>query len=451
MSRIIFTFRATVSLLIVALVSSGLVAQDNEPDKKKQGIGGILRGANNPTEVRRRETPSTAKKTNPLVKPQRSFKERAEQLKEQISKLKKKGYFDLDPIGSPKEAAGKIEELKKRRESLDAKFEGKVAEATKEAVSATKQFDKKWSEITGVMTDGKDRTREEWMSVYRKSVEQRKSVDPDSGDKPARKDLRFDEIRKVVDQAKKPRGVPAQIWARIQDQFFKELATLQAQVASARKRVKAQQDRELGSIDRAIADAEKNFRNLADAGKKPTDKELRGLAWQLHRTRIAELIALYNRLMLADLEAEGLPNKIQIAIKPMSPSETLEDVARQIETSNRPGAPTRGQFDDWDGEGLPDLFPNDLELNELQKLIDKGELYGNFVKSRLDRNRRLLADRNRELVNLDPNSAADAERRKQIEEDIKWLIDRNAKDSETYILPDEKPHKTPSAKEDGDG
>lgn len=443
-------FRAIISLLTVILASGHLVAQD-DTNKKKQGIGGILRGENNPTEVRRRNSQPTAKQPDPLVKPKQSFKERAEQLKEQIAKLNKKGYLDLDPIGSPKEAAGKIEELKKRRKSLDAKFEGQVAEATKDAVKSANQFEEKWSEITGAMTDGKSRTRDEWMSIYKKSVEQRKSAGSDSTDKPSKKDLKFDEIRKIVDQAKKPRAVPAQIWSQIQDQFFKELAALQAQVASARNRVNSQRDREMKAIDRAIADAEKHFRNLVDAKTKPSDNELRNLAWQIHRARIAQLVALYNRLMLADLEAEGLPNKIQIAIKPMSPSETLEDVARQIETSNRPGAPTRGQFDNWEGEGLPDLFPSDPDLKKLQELIDKGELYGNILKSRLDRNRRLLQDRNRELANLDPNSAADAERRKQIEEDIKWLINRNAKDSEAYekMQPEEKPKKkTPTEKKD---
>ncbi len=441
MSNMVCAYRSIVSLLVVVFASSFLMAQNDDPEEKEPGFKKVLHEEKEPNEGRKREAKPTTKQAKPLAKPQRSFKDRALDIKKQIAKLQKEGYSELDLIKSPKEAAAKINELKERRKSLDAKFKGDVAEATKETVKAADQFGEKWSSITGSMTDGKSKTKEEWMAIYRKSIGKRASKDPDSKGKPGSDNVRFDEIRNVMDQAKKPRGVSAQLWARVQDQFFKELAELQAKVASARKKVSDQQKRELGSIDRAISDAATNFQNLVDAKEKPSDAQIRNLAWQIQRARIAELIALHNRLMLADLEAEGLPNKIQIAIKPMSPSETLEDIARKIETSNRPGAPSRGQFDDLDADGLPNLFPSDPDLNKLKELMDRGEFYGNILKSRMDRNRRLLEDLNKELVNLNPNSVVDAERKKQIEKDIEWLIDRNATDSKALedMQPDEKP------------
>lgn len=451
-----YTLSLVITLIVAAFASDGMFAQDTAPAKEKKGFGGVLQGEKDPSKVRRSDTKKKTQPANPQVKPQRSFKDRAAELKDRITELKKQGYADLDLINSPKEAAQKIEELKKRRKKLDAKFEGEVADITKDTVKSSSQFDKKWSEITGALTDGKSKSQDEWMDLYKKSLGTSASKDADSTSSSKKSDLKFEEIRKTLDQAKKPRGVPAQIWARIQDQFFYELSRLQAKVAAAQKKVNDQKSRELSAIDRAIAAAEANLKSLVEAGKRPTDAQLRNLAWQLQRARIAQMVALYNRLMLADLEAEGLPNQIQIAIKPMSPSETLEDVARKMETSNRPVSPQRGQFDDWDGEGLPNLFPDDPDLNKLKELLDKGEFYGNVLKSRMDRNRRLLESLNKELVNLNPDSVVDAERRKEIEEDIEWLVNRNAKDSETLekMGPDEKskqPKKETSTEEKSDG
>ncbi|MGI9517862.1 MAG: hypothetical protein ACR2NP_12495 [Pirellulaceae bacterium] len=338
----------------------------------------------------------------------------ADRVRARIAELKGVTQDSIEPVDNLRDARKQIDLLKQRREDLMKKIEAEDQALVRDLDDRTGEMEENWSDVAAAVMDGERRSRKEWSVLLQelrdKAERSGELFGSDDGQVnwsaildqyPGRplevapglqlpKDLRtslalteLEQLKQAFASGERPRGMHPQDWIALQDRFNRDIAELQADLASAATELHRRHALQLQDIDRAIINAEEFF-NLLDDGTDFTTDQGRDLAWRIHQARLMELEELDSRLAVQENDEVTVDN---IRIDPLNPGTTIEDIGRRIHLAGRPAAPPAEQAQQISSEELPGRYPAQSQVNTDRQ-------YERLLQEDIQRKQRELAQLN---------------------------------------------------------
>jgi|GEM_PF-6411037 len=395
-------------------------------DKNKNILLDIFTGKRDPAkiripEIKKRNSSKGMLKDlgkNRSVKPSSivQLPPKAKKLNDIISKKEKLKIGDVTPVKDFNDAKKKIDKLVTRAKKLRDKSKRQKKRLSDRINRQAGKVSKKWSKLLTALKDGKKRSIKDWHDITKevrgmKGVD--KDFDPDYGrdeledlrdymgddeeknlklkkeTKPIKKPNLTDLIDAMTGQ-KKPSSMFPLDWAKLMDEFEKDITDLDVEFAKTVKNLKDLRNRELDPVLVALKKAQDDYKRFRNMSTDATRLMRRMMAWRLLQAQLAQMRQARDDLTALQNERAGQPSDRVplIEMHPLDPAKTLEQVARMMQVSGQPGSPFRDAFDLLTPETSPHLFPDGIDYDQLSA-------------ARIDREQRNLRDIHRQRANSD--------------------------------------------------